>query len=516
MDIPNHLLQRPSGFYFRLVIPKPLREHYGKTEIRRSLRTASRYLAAQSAKRLWSHYQIEFEGLGMAKNKWVSDAVAGQLMIGHIELKNGTTLRNVEVESAKDVQDLAELVKAAGGEARAEPETLPAPKYLARLSVLIPKFLDLKQKAEVSKDQYTKYVAALDLLAEIVGDKDVNHVTDRDVELVQDTLQKVPKHRNNSLIYQGKTLNEAIKLAAQHNKPLLNVSTVDFTLQKITAFFDWSRQKNHLAGINPFEKSTILSKQQRQKKSERTQFSPADLQAIFRPEHYQTIQSPSLYWLPLMALYTGARLGELAQLDLDDLRHVDKKIWCFYINKDGKPDKNLKSEAANRYIPVHQALIDLGFLAYAKEMQKAGHKRLFQTIFPSKKGSYAYTPSKEFAKYLDEIVGITEPGKVFHSFRYTAMDALRQEGLGVEMRCELAGQKHDNVNTEVYTNKSRVVEKEKAIAILHYDGLNLDHLKYRPRQFKDFIEKSEARRKARDDKAVQKFVVQVETARQSR
>lgn len=68
--ITQHLLKRPSGFYFRLVVPKSLRLALGKSEIRHPLRTSSEFVAIQLSKRLWSHYQSVFESLGMNRSKF--------------------------------------------------------------------------------------------------------------------------------------------------------------------------------------------------------------------------------------------------------------------------------------------------------------------------------------------------------------------------------------------------------------------------------------------------------------
>jgi hypothetical protein len=46
----------------------------------------------------------------------------------------------------------------------------------------------------------------------------------------------------------------------------------------------------------------------------RLPFSPEYLQAIFNPVGYPDRSQPARFWIPLLALYTGARRGELIQL----------------------------------------------------------------------------------------------------------------------------------------------------------------------------------------------------------
>lgn len=215
MDTPHHLLLRPSGYYFRVVIPEVLRPYFqGKVEVRRSLRTASRYIALQRAARLWAHLQLEFEKVAMAAGK--DDArsnIAGQWSAGEMHFPNGVSLKNVEVKDAEDQANLERFIEKGSAMALAALQVRPAtptptpeppsqvPRWTARLGILIEKFLDEHKGKETSADQHNKYVAALGLMAEIIGDKDINHVSIDDVNLVRETLRKVPKHRNNTALY---------------------------------------------------------------------------------------------------------------------------------------------------------------------------------------------------------------------------------------------------------------------------------------------------------------------------
>jgi len=60
------------------------------------------------------------------------------------------------------------------------------------------------------------------------------------------------------------------------------------------------------------------------------------------------------FWLPLIALHTGARLNEIAQLRVEDIKDIDG-IKCFYINEEHEL-KTLKNTNSMRYIPIHSAL----------------------------------------------------------------------------------------------------------------------------------------------------------------
>src|SRR5206468_1324866 len=90
-------------------------------------------------------------------------------------------------------------------------------------------------------------------------------------------------------------------------------------------------------------------------------FTDDELKAIFKLELLAEAQRPADFWLPMLGLFTGGRIAELCQLDIADIQQHGG-IWAISINSDG--DKSLKSMAARRIIPVHQTLIDCGFLDY--------------------------------------------------------------------------------------------------------------------------------------------------------
>lgn len=75
-------------------------------------------------------------------------------------------------------------------------------------------------------------------------------------------------------------------------------------------------------------------------------------------------------WVPWLCAYSGARIGEIAQMHSSRIHeHVlpnGKKYWCMEITP---LDGDVKDNEA-RTIPLHSHLIDQGFIAYAKRRQK--------------------------------------------------------------------------------------------------------------------------------------------------
>lgn len=133
------------------------------------------------------------------------------------------------------------------------------------------------------------------------------------------------------------------------------------------------------------------------------------------------------YWLPLIALFSGARLGEISQLLVTDVRQIHGQ-WCFHICRDGAGIKRVKTDGSERVVPIHSELISFGLLEYLKKVEAGKHIRLFPEIVSDARGSLSGMPSGFYQGYL-KAVGVKVDRTVnFHSFRHNVTDAFRKGG----------------------------------------------------------------------------------------
>jgi integrase len=155
------------------------------------------------------------------------------------------------------------------------------------------------------------------------------------------------------------------------------------------------------------------------------------------------------FWLPLLALFTGARRGELTGLRAADVAH-DEIIGAvsIFITADRKAGKTLKTRHSARVVPVHPQLIKLGFLEFVEvaAKERGSNAWLFPEVAPGTTGAKAF--SKWFGRYIGQH-GITARGSVrrwpacrildlicpidetngLHQFRHSFIDALRLAGV---------------------------------------------------------------------------------------
>ncbi len=209
-----------------------------------------------------------------------------------------------------------------------------------------------------------------------------------------------------------------------------SVANIRVKLSRVRTLLEWAL-KNDYVTANVAKGVTVLNNKAARNK--RTEFDLASLRAIFAsPVYSEGFRPPqgrgeAAYWLPLLALFTGARLEELGQLRPEDVtqhRYPDSEghertAWLIRITDDVDAGMTLKNASSRRLVPVHPELERLGFIAYVQAATAAQHVRLFHELTPNVYGRHAAKWGEWFSQYKRGECGITSKLMVFHSFRHT-------------------------------------------------------------------------------------------------
>lgn len=282
--------------------------------------------------------------------------------------------------------------------------------------------------------------------------------------------------------YQEMTVPQILEAFKDDTKtPRLSPRTVkDKALGAISAILGYAK-RNHYRPDNPasgFEVAGSI-----QVEPPRIPFSLDDLKTIFTSPVFTEGFRPvggageAAKWLPLLALFTGARPEELGRLTLADVRTEDGIIYLF-INTIGE-GKRVKTRSSRRKVPVHAQLVTLGFLDYIEERRKAKDSSLFPDL-KSKRSEITSAWLSWWGRYQDKL-GIRDPRKVFYSFRHTAKRRFREAGVDKTLRDALMGHAHDDVAESYGLDEEgmgfSLPTLDAALQRLAYPGLDLDHLK---------------------------------------
>ena len=313
----------------------------------------------------------------------------------------------------------------------------------------------------------TSYAPVFRLLRDIFGPrKEVAKVTRADARRVFEAIQELPTQigKNPALI--GLTVPEAIKEGKRLGLPRLTATSINGNYMAfLSAIFKWAKREGWIA-TNPFEGLTVEDTSVAQEK--RDAFSDAQLNTIFAAEPWSPpdLSKPIRYWAPLIALFLGMRRGEIAQIKTKDIDVVE----TFPVIR--VRGARLKTDNARRTLPVHQKLIDLGFLTYVEERRQAGGGMLFEGEAPNSRGQWGDPLSDWFNRRLTKL-GIAGTKLGMHSFRHNFEDRLREAGLhGTPLGAALAG-RTKGTDAEAYGSGFSTRTLAEAVAKIAYPDLIL-------------------------------------------
>jgi integrase len=545
----NYVFKVPgsSNYQFRRKIPQDLIPHYNKKEVKQSLRTADRREATKLSRIEAARLDAEWDAIRCKRlvNVETSGGVhqSGN-SITPLHYRDATYMRmldqavmearaNLPEPNAHNVPSFAQWHLAA----------LRAERRLAVRLGYYEQFLD--HTRSVLDEQVTRLSKGLTEM--YGGDFQFFHVTEairnahiaflngdnptawfNPVQLQSDSLQTLPSLKAKSKGTSISMFALVEKWAAEGQR---NQKTIDMYNRTATRFrslvgplfvqeikrIDVVRFKDELLKIGQSPQNTNkqlivvntllnyakanaiiddspasgVSVKVERKEKPRVSFDAPALNAIFSSPIYTHGQRPkggggeAAYWIPLLALFTGARLEELGQLhpsDITEESYLDVNgnaatAWVIRIKNSREVGQSVKNFGSNRRIPIHDELIRLGFLSYAAEAKQEGRYRIFDQLVADKYGTETAQFSKWFNRYLRKKCGVTNDRMTFHSFRHTFKDFCRTVGIDAEIGDRLTGHASGGVGSSYGADQFPLLPLVNAMKRYRTPGFSLLELK---------------------------------------
>ena len=176
-------------------------------------------------------------------------------------------------------------------------------------------------------------------------------------------------------------------------------------------------------------------------------FRPDELKRMFEGEEMKALAAdPAEHhkvWLPLICLYTGSRISEVAQLNPQaDIKQDSTAIWYFELSEETEGEEGLTKSiktGVTRRVPIHRKLIDLGFLSYFERVKATGSKLLFPPWSKLSQHGRLRQPGDWFSRRFLPDLGLhgveNEAGRALrgaHAFRHTFLTYGHTQGLNLE------------------------------------------------------------------------------------
>jgi integrase len=357
------------------------------------------------------------------------------------------------------------------------------PSVSLMLSVAVKRYIEEAKTLESAGDA-TIYeaITKCNQFVKVVQDKPIGELNRADVMRFLDVLKRLPPNASKSPKYRDKTLEE---LLAMKPAKTLSGTTINNYMSRIKGFLEWCVRMGHLTR-NPADGATYGKKSMLRPDELRNIYSKADLQkmtdsycTLAEKSPEQLLGRPERLWLPLVALFSGMRVNEIAQLHTGDIaQEHESGIWYFNIELSAEGEegaKRVKTAAARRMIPVHPTLISLGFIDYVKKVHVEGSPRYWMNLKQTGRGYH-----KSFANWFlgngtDGKAGFlrkhvtTNPKINFHSFRHTFTDALKQNGVVHHTASELTGHAQGDITYGRYGKSGSLQLKLDVIKVIDYE-----------------------------------------------
>lgn len=382
--------------------------------------------------------------------------------------------------------------------AEASPVSVDAPpqtsgKVLSKLSKEAIKAITRRET--LAKKRVDDYEAAVRTFIDFLGgDCEVNSITNDDAIAFKNALEEFPSNASKRMPYRELASFRAKLEAARSldEKNVLAANTINTKyITPLRAIFV-HRDGGKLKPSNPFKDVTAKPPRKVDRSKGRRDVSDTEVVRLLALPLFTGAKASSgaglyqpgsvrvndwRFWVPLICLFSGMRLNEACGLGVADIRRSAEGIDYFDV-RDEIEGQRLKSAAARRRIPIHSALVEIGFLAFVEEARRANRIRLFEDLEEDQSGYFSGKASKFFAdlrpRYQDE--DPDQQGRLtFHSKRHTVTTKLRAAGIREDVSKALVGHEQGDVHGG-YGHVDLPTLRE-AVESIVYPALRLDRVR---------------------------------------
>lgn len=427
-----HLLKRNKIYYFKLVIPRDIKHFIPIKVIKVSLRTNKRIDAIHLSAQYTSKYYNLFLQL---RNPLLSD-------------KDKLSIANKYFAEEKGKNTISTL---------------------SELSCI---YANDKVSTNTWTDKtYKAYQFIFTIFTKVIDtNKEASAITRADIQKFKSILTTLPKTT-------AKYLHMDIAYLLQLSEPSISVTTAQKYLSYILSFFKWLETEGH---VDKSVATGINMKVDQSAAKRKIPYAIEDLHKLFNTDIFTTslssclIDHPERIYIPILAMYQGMRINEIAQLYTSDISLVDD-VYCLYINAE-TADKRLKNKSSQRIIPIHRRVIELGFIDHVNNQKLHKQKRVWSNLSLGGDG-YCTNFRKWYGQFNRKYI-TSDTRKTFHCFRHLFADTLNKLALkgGIDhnaIKYLLGHSTANDITLDVYTHGYNMHQLSEVLNTLNYPDVDI-------------------------------------------
>jgi len=181
------------------------------------------------------------------------------------------------------------------------------------------------------------------------------------------------------------------------------------------------------------------------------------------------------FWLPILALFHGARLEEFADLRRRD---IGREGGTWFVRITEAEGRRLKTKNAERMVPLHPEVLRLGFVEHAERIAPDPGDPLFPDLEPQGKDrKRGPRMTRWFVNYRRQI-GLYREGVAMHAFRHAAITRLRDVAHGERERhidFMMGHARGSGEGRARYDKGPGLTAAAETLAMLRFPGVDLSH-----------------------------------------
>ncbi len=319
---------------------------------------------------------------------------------------------------------------------------------------------------EKTRNSYnTQFADFIEMLGKDIAIRDVSreHATN-----ILSSLKRFPAHRK-------KRFEDTPLSAIPEDAEAISANSINQRLDLISGFFKWAMKRGHIT-TNPFEGLRVKATDQSY-----ATYTEKDIQELFNLPSAR-IKKSWQFWIPRIALYSGARQNEIANLRTTDFHLNDIDDIHYMLIKDDD-ERTVKTSAAIRQIPIHPDLIKNGLLSYIEKVRESGSINMWPSLTP-KAGKLGQRVSEYWGNLKNTHTIPSTPTnekgerKVFHSMRRLVINQMRDAGIPLNHIQAVIGHEQSMLGeTGTYLDALPLPQCFNAIKAINHNGINWEHPK---------------------------------------
>lgn len=380
-----YFLTRDSGLYVRFRVPDDVRSQVRSRFVVRSLgglrgddARLSAALWGVALSKVFNHLRTgcamsddDIKKLFKSAERALADGsakewTASNVRIGAVEFGNVTTKGRADTQdfiaTMEAAADLSPAVQPPGQPTPAVPATSPSPL----LSQAIATYLADLEAAKRDPKTVLESRHSLRILMGVIGDVPVDTLSQEHVRAFRDAVRHWPSNASKRAPYRDLDVAQVLALSKANAEPEPAAHTLNKHRQRLSAFAQSLLAARALAH-NPLKGIVWMTDHAADADVETGRpFTTEELQAVFEAEAFAkwAKKYPHRFWGPILGLYSGARVNEVAQLYVKDIDTVDG-VPGFHINRRYAGQK-IKNKQSRRFVPLAKPVLDAGFLDYVE------------------------------------------------------------------------------------------------------------------------------------------------------